>query len=258
MERQTADLPPASPIAWSRYLDSVLNEGDPLPSVRNVAAEYRVNPLTVLKGYQQLVNENFVESRRGLGMFLQDGRAQSSCLLQGERQKFLAEEWPQIQANIQRLGLTPEDLLKRAATARIEVRQRGAENDGIVEEHQAAQGVRKAWRCGSIDMCVEEGPRLGIIGPNSTGKTTTSTRFWGSVQVLGRIARSRPGSVARAGPLYARRFFHRRCCCRAGYRVWQALDYVAGVHPRDSTARKRKASSPRPPRSARPATCRSI
>ena len=106
-------------------LDGVLNEGDPLPSVRNVAAEYRVNPLTVLKGYQQLVDENFVESRRGLGMFVKTGAR--NLLLQGERQKFLAEEWPQIQANIQRLGLTPEDLLNGAGKRRgIEVRQRGA------------------------------------------------------------------------------------------------------------------------------------
>src|SRR3954464_11158039 len=90
-------------------LDGVLKEGDPLPSVRNVAAEYRVNPLTVLKGYQQLVDEDFVESRRGLGMFVKTGAR--NLLLQGERQKFLAEEWPRIQANSQRLGLTPEDLL---------------------------------------------------------------------------------------------------------------------------------------------------
>ena len=97
-------------------LDGVLKEGDPLPSVRNVAAEYRVNPLTVLKGYQQLVDEDFVESRRGLGMFVKTGAR--NLLLQGERQKFLAEEWPQIQANIQRLGLTPEDLLNGAGKRR--------------------------------------------------------------------------------------------------------------------------------------------
>ena len=97
-------------------LEGVLKEGDPLPSVRNVAAEYRVNPLTVLKGYQQLVDEDFVESRRGLGMFVKTGAR--NLLLQGERQKFLAEEWPQIQANIQRLGLTPEDLLNGAGKRR--------------------------------------------------------------------------------------------------------------------------------------------
>jgi GntR family transcriptional regulator len=91
-------------------LDGVLKEGDPLPSVRNVAAEYRVNPLTVLKGYQELVDEGLVETRRGRGMFINDGAR--SQLLQGERQKFLADEWPRIKANIQRLGLDAEELLK--------------------------------------------------------------------------------------------------------------------------------------------------
>jgi len=90
-------------------LDGVLKEGDPLPSVRNVAAEYRVNPLTVLKGYQQLVDEGLVESRRGLGMFVNAGAR--SLLLQGERQKFLGEEWPRIYATIHRLGLKAEELL---------------------------------------------------------------------------------------------------------------------------------------------------
>jgi GntR family transcriptional regulator len=90
-------------------LDGVLKEGDPLPSVRNVAAEYRVNPLTVLKGYQELVDEQLVEKRRGLGMFVRDGARKQ--LLAGERQKFLAEEWPRIQATIQRLGLRAEELL---------------------------------------------------------------------------------------------------------------------------------------------------
>jgi GntR family transcriptional regulator len=90
-------------------LDGVLKEGDPLPSVRNVAAELRVNPLTVLKGYQQLVDEKLIESRRGLGMFVNAGAR--NLLLKGERQKFLAEQWPRVQATIQRLGLTVEDLL---------------------------------------------------------------------------------------------------------------------------------------------------
>lgn len=97
-------------------LDGVLKEGDPLPSVRNVAAEYRVNPLTVLKGYQQLVDEQLVESKRGRGMFINAGAR--NLLLQGERQKFLAEEWPRVYATIQRLGLTREELLDAAATPR--------------------------------------------------------------------------------------------------------------------------------------------
>ena len=94
-------------------LDGVLKEGDPLPSVRNVAAEYRVNPLTVLKGYQQLVDEGLVESRRGLGMFINSGAR--SLLLEGERRKFLEEEWPRISQTIQRLGLNAEELLNGAS-----------------------------------------------------------------------------------------------------------------------------------------------
>src|SRR6201996_6266997 len=90
-------------------LDGVLKDGDPLPSVRPVAAEYRVNPLTVLKGYQQLVDEELVETRRGRGMFINSGAR--ALLLKGERQKFLQEDWPRIYATIQRLGLTAEELL---------------------------------------------------------------------------------------------------------------------------------------------------
>ena len=91
-------------------LEGVLKEGDPLPSVRNVAAELRVNPLTVLRGYQQLVDEELVEKRRGLGMFVKiDSR---KLLLHGEREKFLSEEWPRISATIERLGFSPKELLE--------------------------------------------------------------------------------------------------------------------------------------------------
>jgi GntR family transcriptional regulator len=93
-------------------LDGVLKEGDPLPSVRSVAAEYRVNHITVLKGYQELVDEQLVESKRGRGMFINIGAR--SMLLQGERQKFLADEWPRVHATIQRLGLKAEELLSSA------------------------------------------------------------------------------------------------------------------------------------------------
>jgi GntR family transcriptional regulator len=91
-------------------LDGVLKEGDPLPSVRNVAAEYRVNPLTVLKGYQQLVDEELVEKKRGLGMYVKSGA--QVLLLRGEREKFLSEDWPRITATIQRLGLKADELLE--------------------------------------------------------------------------------------------------------------------------------------------------
>jgi len=96
-------------------LEGVLKEGDPLPSVRNVAAEFRLNPLTVLKGYQQLVDEQLVEKRRGLGMFVSAGAR--SALMKDERQRFLEEEWPKVYATIQRLGLSTADLLKNGASA---------------------------------------------------------------------------------------------------------------------------------------------
>jgi GntR family transcriptional regulator len=114
MEREWNDSQPIYRQLRDRVvamiLDGVLKEGDPIPSVRTVAAECRVNPLTVLKGYQELVDEGLVESRRGLGMFVNTGAR--TMLLQGERQKFLGEEWPRIKATIKRLGLKQEDLLK--------------------------------------------------------------------------------------------------------------------------------------------------
>lgn len=94
-------------------LDGEIREGDPLPSVRTVAADYRVNPLTVLKSYQQLADEQIVEKRRGIGMFIKTGVRQQ--LLRDRRRRFLAEEWPGILATIRRLGLTPQELLDGAA-----------------------------------------------------------------------------------------------------------------------------------------------
>lgn len=101
-------------------LEGVLKEGDPLPSVRTVAAEYRVNPLTVLKSYQQLADEQLVETRRGRGMFINEGAR--ALLLQGERQKFLDEQWPRIFATIQRLGLNAEELLELGSARKDEER----------------------------------------------------------------------------------------------------------------------------------------
>jgi GntR family transcriptional regulator len=89
-------------------LEGTLKEGDPLPSVRNVAADFRLNPLTVLKGYQQLVDEHLVEKRRGRGMYVADGARR--VLMKDERQRFREEEWPRVHAMIQRLGLTLEEL----------------------------------------------------------------------------------------------------------------------------------------------------
>jgi GntR family transcriptional regulator len=90
-------------------LEGYLKEGDPLPSVRNVAAENRINPLTVLKAYQQLVDEQLVEKRRGLGMYVRENVR--DLLLEAERRRFLEKEWPPVLQTIQRLGLSAQDLL---------------------------------------------------------------------------------------------------------------------------------------------------
>jgi GntR family transcriptional regulator len=90
-------------------LEGVLNDGDALPSVRNVAAEYRLNPLTVLKGYQELVDEGLVEKKRGRGMFVTDGAR--TQLLKDERKRFIGKEWPVVAATIKRLGLSTAELL---------------------------------------------------------------------------------------------------------------------------------------------------
>src|SRR5580698_8696576 len=107
MEREWNDSQPIYRQIRDRVvamiLDGQLAEGDPLPSVRTVATDSRVNPLTVLKAYQQLVDEQLVEKRRGLGMFVNLGARDR--LLEGERQRFLGEQWPEIHATIQRLGL---------------------------------------------------------------------------------------------------------------------------------------------------------
>jgi len=94
-------------------LEGVLKDGDALPSVRNVAAEYRLNPLTVLKGYQELVDENLVEKRRGLGMFVTDGAR--TALLADERRRFLEKEWPNVIDRIRRLDLDVDELLNAMA-----------------------------------------------------------------------------------------------------------------------------------------------
>ena len=91
-------------------LEGALKDGDSLPSVRSVAADYQLNPLTVMKGYQELVDEDLVEKRRGLGMFVRDGAQKK--LMSNERDRFLQEEWPKIVQTIERLGLDPRDLLE--------------------------------------------------------------------------------------------------------------------------------------------------
>jgi len=90
-------------------LDGVLKQGDPLPSVRQVAADFQINPITVSKAYQELVDENLVEKRRGLGMYVTEGAR--SALMKSERERFLSEEWPPLYARLTRLGLSLQELM---------------------------------------------------------------------------------------------------------------------------------------------------
>ncbi len=106
-------------------LEGVLGDGDALPSVRNVAAEYRLNPLTVLKGYQELVDEGLVEKKRGRGMFVTDGAHKQ--LLKDERQRFIEKEWPQVVATIDRLGLEVDQLLREISAKKSS--KPGGKND---------------------------------------------------------------------------------------------------------------------------------
>lgn len=93
-------------------LDGVLKQGDPLPSVRQVAGDFQINPITVSKAYQELVDENLVEKRRGLGMYVTDGAREA--LLKSERERFLREEWPALHARLIRLGLDLGQLMEQA------------------------------------------------------------------------------------------------------------------------------------------------
>ena len=93
-------------------LDGVLKQGDALPSVRQVAADFQINPITVSKAYQELVDENLVEKRRGLGMYVTEGAR--SALLKSERDRFLNEEWPPLAARLERMGIDLATLLTHA------------------------------------------------------------------------------------------------------------------------------------------------
>ena len=99
-------------------LDGVLKQGDALPSVRQVAADFQINPITVSKAYQELVDENLVEKRRGLGMYVTEGAR--SALLKSERDRFLNEEWPPLAARLERMGIDLATLLKHAPSTKGE------------------------------------------------------------------------------------------------------------------------------------------
>jgi len=162
-------------------LDGLLNEGDPLPSVRNVAAEYRVKSAHGSEGLSATGRRAPCREQARSGHVHQCGCAQI-CLFEGANaKKFLSEEWPRVHATIERLGLAPEELLKAAASRRSSSRRqrRSAEAMACIE----ARGLRKAFGAtialDGIDLRVEEGRILGLIGPNGAGKTTALNAILG-------------------------------------------------------------------------------
>jgi GntR family transcriptional regulator len=106
-------------------LDGVLKQGDALPSVRQVAADFQLNPITVSKAYQELVDEQLVDKRRGLGMYVTEGAR--DALLRSERERFLTEEWPLLHARLKRMGLDLKTLLDQAPSNQAQSSQ-AAEN----------------------------------------------------------------------------------------------------------------------------------
>ena len=93
-------------------LDGKVRDGDPLPSVRSLAADFGANPLTVAKAYQGFQDEGLVIVKRGVGMFVAVGAAER--LRAAERKDFLEQRWPEISTHMRRLGLDVDDLVERA------------------------------------------------------------------------------------------------------------------------------------------------
>ena len=238
-------------------LDSVLKEGDPLPSVRNVSADYRVNPLTVLKGYQELVDEDLVEKKRGLGMFVKEG---ARNLLAERRTPEISFrrmashlgnhsaagpdcartarclQWPAgLQCMQKPNPMPPNQILQSDA---IQIQRRIAETMPCIE----ARGLRKTFgttvALAGIDLRVEEGRILGLVGPNGAGKTTALNAILGLIPYEGQLR------VLGRDPWAERDRLMCDVCFIADVavlprwmRVSQALDYVAGVHPRFDRAK---------------------
>ena len=222
-------------------LEGALKEGDPLPSVRAVAADYRLNPLTVLKGYQQLVDERLVEKRRGRGMYVSEGARR--LLLAGRERSLSARTMaPDSGGNpppgILRAGaVCPDSRAHPSGPAAPRRRGKGRLNSScppLIEARDLSKKYGSQLALNSVNFSVEAGRIVGLIGPNGAGKTSALRA------ILGLTAYEGPSRRAGARTLREpRRPDDRRRvssptspCCPPGFKVDQAIDFVAGVHPR--------------------------
>ena len=208
-------------------LEGVLGDGDALPSVRNVAAEYRLNPLTVLKGYQELVDEGLVEKKRGRGMFVNEGARKQ--LLIDERQRFLDKEWPDVVATIARLGLDTDTLLKAVPEPGRQGRRRMT---SLVSARDVSKSYGDLRAVDNVSFEIAKGKITGLIGPNGAGKTTLLKAVLGLTDCQGEL------SVLGLDPFRQRKELMQNICFIADVavlprwiRVTQLLDFIEAVHP---------------------------
>ena len=177
-------------------LDGVLKQGDALPSVRQVAADFQINPITVSKAYQELVDENLVEKRRGLGMYVTEGAR--DALMKSERERFLSDEWPPLYARLTRLGLSLQDLMHAGPS------RRGSEMSAVANSIVHARNLTKSYgttkALDDVSFDIEAGRIVGLIGPNGAGKTTALKAILGLVDFDGRAFAYSASIRARSAP----------------------------------------------------------
>ncbi len=173
-------------------LDGVLKQGDALPSVRQVAADFQLNPITVSKAYQELVDDHLVEKRRGLGMYVAEGAREALLLRVANGERFLREEWPPLRDRLQRLGLDLATLsyphtVEHPTERRHDTMTADASNT-IVQARGLSKRYGATVALDHVDLDIGAGRIVGLIGPNGAGKTTALKAILGLAEFDGELS----------------------------------------------------------------------